>query len=452
MSRSPPSLRLQLNLHVAAVIAVLTAILLVFQLIDTRRSVRDETEAANRVANHLLGFFIDTYGSDGVAALAPALDRLGRIRSTELALRDSSGTELHRSPPSPYKAGRDAPRWYARLVEPPSSVREVPLPDGRLTIRANPSRSILDGWDRSLNLLKIGLVALLLGIGLAFWMLRRLTRPLQTIARGLEQMQAGDYRTRLPELPTAETTAIARAFNAAAAAVEENLEARREATEAKVRLEQSRLLTEAIERRVEEERRLISQELHDEAGQGLTAIRSMATAMTQAGGPGPQHADAARLIAETAAGLYAGLHDLIPRLRPAGLDDSDLATSLEDLLGASRRAHPDVAFVLRVDSEALRLDEAVTLAAYRIVQEAITNSLRHAGAQRVEVALSRDAQGFQVDVVDDGRGLADGWDGREHFGIRGMRERARSVGGLLEVTSSDTGARVRARLPLERAP
>jgi signal transduction histidine kinase len=105
---------------------------------------------------------------------------------------------------------------------------------------------------------------------------------------------------------------------------------------------------------------------------------------------------------------------------------------------------------VRQEGTADRLPAAVDLSAYRIVQEALTNTLRHAGASRADVTVRSGPAGVEVDVVDNGRGSAAGIDGAGR-GIVGMRERAAVVGGTLDAAPLPTGGfRVHARLPLER--
>ena len=445
------SLRLQLNLLVATLIALFTAVVLAFQILDTRRSVREETEAANTVATHLLAYFVETYAQTSQPIVLQSLERLGRVRSTEVTLRDAKGETIYQSPTSPYKAGRDAPAWYAALVAPQPMRSELRFADSVLDIESNASRAVLDGWDDTVILLQLGLLAMLLGNGLVFWLLRRTTRPFQTIVRGLEEMQAGAYHTRLPEFKGAEAGAIARAFNRTAQAIEDNLDARREAVEATLRLEQSRELAEAVQSRVEDERRQIAQELHDETGQSITAIRSMALALTRRAGAGDESVrEAAQLIADTAAKLYAAMHDLIPRLRPPSLDTLDLAAALEERVSAWRREQPQIVFALTLGALPEDLGETYGLAAYRIVQEATTNALRHAQAQRIEIAVDVADNVLRIRIGDDGRGLAPDWQRPGHYGVRGMRERARALGGDIDIDNlANGGVCVSARLPLE---
>lgn len=445
------SLRLQLNLLVASVIAVFTAVVLAFQILDTRGSVREETEAANIVATKLLAYFIDTYADTSEPIVLQSLERLGRVRSTDITLRDLAGHVVYTSPPSPYKAGRYAPAWYSALVAPAPMHAQLRFADTVLDIEANASRAVLDGWDDTVHLLQIGLVAMVLGNLLVFWLLRRATRPFQLIVRGLEDMQGGAYQTRLPAFRSAEAGAIARAFNRAAQAIGDNLDARRETMEAKLRLEQSRDLAAAIQDRVEHERRQIAQELHDETGQSITAIRSMALALTRrTAGCDAEAREAAQLIADTAGELYDAMHALIPRLHPPILDHLELAEAIAERVAAWRREQPQIEFAVSLRDLPPSLGETYALAAYRIVQEATTNALRHAQAQRIAIELAGTADALLIEVRDDGRGLAPDWQRPGHYGLRGMRERARALGGEFEVENLDGGGvRVQARLPLE---
>lgn len=441
------SLRLQLNLLVASLIVLFLVVVLAFRMSDTRQSVREETEAANAVALRLLPYVAGLDGQGSRPIALPLLERLGRVRSTELTLRDAQGRTIYRSPPSPYKAGRDAPAWYAALVSPPPLRKELRFADGVLEVESNASRAVLDGWDESVRLLQVGAFALLLGNLLVFWLLRRMTRPFRAIVRGLEDMQAGAYHTRLPDF-SGEAGAIARAFNRSAQAIEDNLDARREAVEARLRLQQSRELAAAVQARVEEERRQISRELHDQTGQDITAIRSLAQTLIRRGDEPTR--EIAQLIADTASRMYDAVHALIPRLRPPSVDTLDLGAALEEAVAAWRRQQPQVSFALAAGGLPEPLGESCVLAAYRIVQEAVTNALRHAQPRRVEIRVEARAAALRIEVDNDGRGLAADWQRPGHYGVRGMRERARALGGEVELGNREGGgACLRAWLPLE---
>src|SRR3954465_6902928 len=131
------TLRLKINLIVSVLTLLFAAALVVQQVDDERRSVHEEVIAANRVAAQLLNRMVWEYSSQGPQRLLSYLHGMGRVRSNEITLFDAAGQVLYRSPPPSYKAGRDAPEWFARLVSPPSTAQSIALPDGTLEIRAN---------------------------------------------------------------------------------------------------------------------------------------------------------------------------------------------------------------------------------------------------------------------------------------------------------------------------
>jgi two-component system, NarL family, sensor histidine kinase UhpB len=95
------------------------------------------------------------------------------------------------------------------------------------------------------------------------------------------------------------------------------------------------------------------------------------------------------------------------------------------------------------------IGEALSTAAYRIVQEAVTNSLRHAQASRILITLVRDGELMVIQVRDDGRGLPSDWKAPGHYGLIGMQERATAIGGTLALQEAPGGGlTVTARLPL----
>src|ERR1700710_107654 len=128
------SLPLQLNILIAAIVTAFVVAVFVFELTSTRSSVREEIEASNIVAAQLMSNFdwsdnADS-GSDTRLRLVNYLSRLGRVRAVEISLLDDSGGVVYHSPPSTYKAGRNAPEWYAALVQPQPIHQEFRLRGG----------------------------------------------------------------------------------------------------------------------------------------------------------------------------------------------------------------------------------------------------------------------------------------------------------------------------------
>jgi hypothetical protein len=227
------------------------------------------------------------------------------------------------------------------------------------------------------------------------------------------------------------------------------------AREAELELAQNRRLTQLIQASLEEERRSIARELHDELGQWATAVRTIGTVIaTRTENTQPDLHRSARMIVDTAGRIYDTLHGIIRQLRPSALDHLGLRDTLEEAVGQWRSMHPEIEFRLVVDGEVEGLGEQVNITVYRIVQECLNNVVKHARASMAEVSVSRvneDGQdSLRVTVRDNGRGLVDPAAVRAtRFGMLGMRERAEALGGRLEMSGGDgCGLTVAAVIPL----
>jgi two-component system, NarL family, sensor histidine kinase UhpB len=444
------SLRLQINLIIAVLMSLFIGTV-VYQLIqDTRSSVREEIEGSNQVAAQLFTRVSWVYEVSGPGGMLDFLNELGRVRANDVFLYDPKGALVYSSPPSAYKSGRDAPRWYARLVSPSVQREEIRIGNGRLVVQANSSRAVLDGWDTLTRLLWVGAIALAVINGVIFWLTGRVLQPLQTVIRGLQRMEQGDYAARLPALTSKEGRLMSLAFNRTAQAVADSAAAQKVASEARQRLQENRELTQMIQSHIEEERRSIARELHDELGQSITAIKSIGLSILQRADRHDERvSEAARLIVDTAGRMYDAVHEMIPRLRPFALDSFGLGDALSDLASQWRTRHPAVELRLQIEDPLPELDDAVTTNAYRIVQEALINALRHAAASRILVSVTSEAGELLVRVADNGGGLSADWEQTGHYGVRGMRERAAVLGGTFELLAGEQGgAQVVARLPL----
>ena len=143
------------------------------------------------------------------------------------------------------------------------------------------------------------------------------------------------------------------------------------------------------------------------------------------------------------------LLSLARALRPAALDDHGLVPALESQLSAFRE-RTGIAARLTTDGDPAALDEEEQTALYRVTQEALVNAGRHGGATHVEVELAAGGRGAELHVRDDGSGFdpAISRAGGRGLGLEGMAERARLVGGELDVRSAPgAGTEVTLRLP-----
>ncbi len=223
--------------------------------------------------------------------------------------------------------------------------------------------------------------------------------------------------------------------------------AHRERVEAERRNLQGRLATAQ-----EDERRRIARELHDQMGQHLTALGlGLKVVKDLTPDPSPAHDRLQKLLALTDL-IGKEVHHLALELRPTALDDFGLKVALTNYVeGCAERSDVEMDFhATGLDAD--RLPAPIETALYRVIQESLTNILKHAGAQRVSVVLQRTAGQVSAVVEDDGGGFdADSshTTSERRLGLLGMRERLAIVGGSLTVESQiGRGTTVIARVPL----
>jgi signal transduction histidine kinase len=271
-------------------------------------------------------------------------------------------------------------------------------------------------------------VTAVVGLALAWWLARVLTRPLHEMVAGTQRIQAGDLRVRLPVRAGDEIGELATAFNNMAAALEEKERARQ------------KLLRRAIEAG-EEERQRLARELHDQTGQLLTALIAGLGALETRATDDRQRA-ALVSLRELAAQTLGDIHDISRALRPAALDDLGLVAALEKhCASVADRFGKPVEFHRDGWTGSERLPGEIEVALYRIIQEALTNAVRHADATRIQVLAQRKPGAVLVAVADDGRGFDPAARGlnSDRLGLLGIEERAALLGGSACLESAPGG-------------
>jgi signal transduction histidine kinase len=205
----------------------------------------------------------------------------------------------------------------------------------------------------------------------------------------------------------------------------------------------------------ERERAHWARELHDQTLQDLAAISMRLSSARREDDLGEAHQIIDEVVAEVSSTADT-LRGLISDLRPASLDQLGLLPALETLVERVRSHEPlDVQMTVETareaNTEVPRLTPEIESAVYRLVQEALTNVVKHADATTVQVTLIENANMLSVSVCDDGRGFSE-TSATDGFGLLGMRERVGLVGGTLEVRSGPgSGTMVSATLPIVRA-
>ncbi len=427
------SLRLRLNL-------LITFLMLLFMLAvgtilvrGAKASTQESVEAATHVTTQLLDTVIISSGQGldiGYThlVLQRFLEEVGQVRSNQIFLYNSRGDILYQSPVSQYRINEKPPAWFYSLLDPKAEPTFRPIRFGRLEVRPDSGGAIREAWVKMRELFWIAL-SFFIALNLAvYWMLGRLTKPLQPIVGVINQMEKGDLSARLPEFSLPEFEKIGHSLNRMA----ESLAAERE-------LEENRQLTHVIQKHIEEERRSLARELHDGLGQYVTAIKTFAVAIaSQTKEKAPEVAVSAQTIVQSANHIYDGMHNIIKQLRPGSLDNLGLEETLKDLVRDVQEKYEHMEVTLNLSGQLDGLGETLNINVYRIVQESINNVIKHAQASELNVDLKvTDNDRLQLLVKDNGKGMdVDAVDQTNHFGLLGMRERVQAFHGMFSVNST----------------
>jgi two-component system sensor histidine kinase UhpB len=393
--------------------------------------VRTELNAALAVGRRVVQNAVD-----GSADQADPERRLARIvgafngdRHLRAVVTDGSGRTLLQStlqPPSD-----PAPAAFVDLIAGRTLTADVDLPAelngrGTLQLRTDAHNEISEAWgDVKLDLSILGIFFILV-LALILRTLRRALRPLQDLCVAFTRIGAGDYSTRLAWRNTKELAPVHDGFNAMA---ERLADMER----------QTRLLQTRVQCVQEEERGELARDLHDEVAPFLFAVSADASLIRQfaaAGNRADIDARAAGILASVGH-MQKHLRHVLTRLMPDVLLDLGLAGAIETLVHFWQSRRPDIAFTLRVDAETL--DDRRAAVAFRVVQESLSNAVRHAEPSKIDILVEQTEGGCIIEVADNGTGMPDAPDPKG-LGLLGMRERVRSIGGCLTINSA-VGAR-----------
>jgi two-component system sensor histidine kinase UhpB len=411
---------------------------------DTRTSIRERVEAASRVTVQLLDTVIISsalnpeYGQTD-KVLQSFLQSLGYVRSSHIVLYDISGNVLYTSPPSTYKADVQAPKWFEKMVQPPVETVERQIRYGSLVVSSSAAGSIREAWSGFRQLMWVGLFFFVLLNLMVYALLSHSLKPIKPILTSINRMERGDLSTRLPTFTLPEFNRIGHSLNRMA----ESLAMERQ-------LEENRQLTQLIQTHIEDERRSLARELHDELGQYVTAIKTFAVAIVnKAKDKSPDIAANAQTIVGAANQIYEGMHSIIRQLRPGALDNLGLSETLRDAMQYWQTLHANVRFELKLNGQLDDLGESLNINVYRIVQESINNALKHAQAKSIEVSLTLLENELQLLIKDDGIGMnMASVDQSQHFGLLGIRERVQGFHGSFSLLSEpNRGTAIHINIP-----
>lgn len=407
---------------------------------QARQAVNKEVDASISSALQ----FITLGGSENTSLKLDDLSRLGALQQTRhltIELQKSNG-DLHQLTED--QATRDPesmpPAWFISFVldQYPEVKKQIHTSDGHtvtLLIKAQPLDEITEVWEESVAFfLSISLLTVLsfLAVNLV---LNKSFRAIGLIVDALRMIETGQYRQQLPSFETTEFDIIAKAINHMTSELEKAQDQNRSLTQHSLAIQ-------------EDERQRLSQELHDELGQSLTAIKVMAVAAIH------EKADPGKIsaaITDICDHLMGVVRSMMQQLHPLILTELGLKATLEDMVNHWSERNPDLCLSLQCCDDVDYLEKNVTIQIFRVIQECLTNVVRHAQARRVNIALEigDDPENtLQFRVQDDGRGC-DLSNTARGFGLLGMKERIQSLAGELTLQSTPNhGMTITVSIPL----
>ena len=199
--------------------------------------------------------------------------------------------------------------------------------------------------------------------------------------------------------------------------------------------EANSLLSQKIINVQEDEFRHIARELHDEFGQNLTAINTNAAIINNILSGDKTAQESSADIRKHANQLYDSLHSMMRRLRPETLDTFGLQSALEELIASFKLNQNGITHKFFIDINLADLSEQQTIAIYRCIQELLNNAIKHSNADKIEISISNDKENIIIFVSDNGK--TTGEYKESGFGLLGIKERTKSLGGTMHTNISN---------------
>lgn len=438
------SLRLSLILGIFSLVLATFLVGAAMIYVNAVSKVETEMSASVDVGSRMMRRAVDNIGApySGREVLERLVANFDGDRHLQALVIGAHGAvQFSSTPAEPREA---APDWFLRLIDVPKITQSIELPPvfsgvGTLVLQSTPRNEISEVWEDATKLfMTLGLLGLAI-LTTVYLHVTRALRPLGGLAEALSKV--GDTKTslaRIPEQGPSELIAVSRGFN--------DMLDRLDRAET-----QNRRLNQQLEEVQEEERAELARDLHDEIGPLLFAVDVDAAAIERQAGRDndPELKDKISAIREGVARLRGSVKELLGRLRPTVLIDLGLSYAINNQVAFWRGRHPELTINAQIISD--DLGERLNAVVYRIVQEGLSNAVRHGRPRNIDVIVqaSRDGDDVEVIVRDDGCGFDPAIG--HGFGLTGMAERVEALGGTLKVGESGTtatGVEIQARLPL----
>jgi two-component system, NarL family, sensor histidine kinase UhpB len=434
------SLRYQINIRIvltSMVILILGGIITIWQ---ARQSVKTELDSSLNLAGQLiqLNFPNGSQGSIDVDSWLPRFVSLEQTRHLTIQLKQPGGTIVNFAAKAKPATDTIPPQWFVHLLsaQPPKIEQQFMNAKGEnisLIVQANPIDEISEAWKEScafFSTLLIMTTITFLAVNLLF---TKTLKAITVIVEGLQAIEQGNYQQKLPDFSTQEYDNIAKAINHMTDVLD--------ATQ-----KENKALTLHTLQIQEDERQHLAKELHDELGQSLTAIKVMASTAKNTKSDTGQIADTIISVCDH---LITVVRSMMRNLHPLVLTELGLKASLEDLLNHWLQRHPGLSIILECPDTVDTLEQKIAIQVFRIVQECLTNIVRHAQATEATVHFEITAgKQLHLEITDNGQGCTMS-ETKKGFGLLGIRERIKSLTGELNIqTNHQQGMKITAYIPL----
>ncbi len=439
------SLRIRLSILITLLFMVVLVGAGAYIITNARHAVSEEIQSSARYTLQLVEVLLDSVDLSGRRGLQEMiLDKLPTLDSAR-HLQISVLRQAQRVRPFPPQMRpvivSEAPQWFVQLVQPaPMEFRRIIAtpeePYMEIIIHADPSDEITEVWYETRSVLFFLLLFIVLANALLYFTLGRYLAPIESILTGLERIEQGDYHLRLPRYKLPELTRISDKFNHMADVLLRSREENRQLT-------QKTLIIQ------EQERRHLAQELHDELGQSLSAIKAVAVTIEQKSSNMDESVrESAKAIGSFSERMYEVARNMMQRLRPSVLDELGLLLALQEMIDDWNERHGEVFCHFECKDRLLALGEEININLYRIIQESLTNVIKHAKAGEVYIKIKRSTEQLSIVISDDGNGF-DPSVAQRGLGLLGMQERVQALNGMFEVNSEiKMGVRISIMIPL----
>lgn len=428
------SLRYQISIRILLISLCILLIGGSIGIWQARNSVSKEVDSSIKLALQLIKIGIGTakfHQTDWMFRLS----NLEQTRHLTIQLKKPSGEIINITRQPQINAQDDSPpNWFVNLVKSEYPKAEYRIDAFTLLVQANPLDEIAEAWDETLAFFTSLFLLVLFTFLAVHLVFDKTLQVIPSIVDHLKTIEMGHYQKRLPDFKTQEYDNITTAINHMTDVLDDTQK-------------QNKALTQHSLKIQEEERQRLSQELHDEFGQSLTAIKVMAVTAAH------EESDTKQItasITEICDHLMTVVRSMMKQLHPLILTDLGLKATLEDLLHQWESRNASTAFNLHCDDAVDNIDRIILIQVFRVIQESLTNIIRHAHASHVTISLHIETKPDMLilRISDDGKGcnlnhVASG------FGLLGMKERIKLLSGSFELQSqANKGMQINAKIPL----